>query len=90
MAPFEMKFKHVIVLMYIFGARFNCMGRASPISFFESSNFGNNVLPPFRLTHLAHLILFIYVVNVLKLFRGLLYIMFFKSNDVSPYLLTCA
>jgi hypothetical protein len=48
------------------------------------------VLPPFRLTHLAHLILFIYVVNVLKLFRGLLYIMFFKSNDVSPYLLTCA
>ncbi len=77
MAPLELKFKHVIVLMYTFGARFNCMDGASPISFFESSSFCNNVsTPPFRLTHLAHLILLIYVVNVLKIFRGLLYIMF--------------
>jgi len=89
MALLELKFKHVIVLTYTFGARFNYMDGASPISFFESSNFCNNVPPSFRLTHLAHLISFIYVVNVLKIFRGLFYIMFFKSNDVSPYFLIC-
>ncbi len=57
---------------------------------FWELNFLQQCALPFILTYLAHLILFIFVVNVLKFFRGLLYIMFFKSNDVSPYLLICA